>query len=111
MFYLSELYSPKPSWTALSHSERIDFFEKIKTGMTALSDAGIEAIAMGEVNARKKHSAPQRFFAIWKFPTETSLDALIEGIAATGWHDYFDTVNACGKGTDMAAHLEQLATL
>ncbi len=38
-----------------------------------------------------------------------ALDMLIAGITATGWHDYFDTVNAAGAGTDLGGHLAQLA--
>jgi hypothetical protein len=34
---------------------------------------------------------------------------LLEAIAATGWHDYFDTINAAGEATDMNTHLAQLA--
>jgi hypothetical protein len=34
---------------------------------------------------------------------------LIAGITATGWHDYFDTINAAGAGTDLPGHLAQLA--
>lgn len=30
------------------------------------------------------------------------------GIAASGWHSYFATVNAAGAVSDLAAHLEQL---
>jgi hypothetical protein len=59
--------------------------------------------------ATKIYPAPYRFFAIWRFPDNAALDALLQGIAACGWHDYFDTVNAAGPGTDLPGHLVQLA--
>jgi hypothetical protein len=79
--------------------------------MAALSGMEVEIIAMGSVDHNKNHSAPQSFFALWKFADESSLDALLEGIRATGWHDYFDTVNASGRVGDIASHLEVLANL
>ncbi|MEN3930312.1 DUF6616 family protein [Microvirga sp. W0021] len=110
-YYLSELYSPKPAWLALSAQQRQQFFATIGAGMQQLADFGIEPIAFGEVASNKLHPAPQQFYAFWKFPNEEAADSLLAGIAATGWHDYFDTINAAGASSDMSAHLQQLASL
>ncbi len=107
--YLAELYSPKPTWLALDPTARHQFFEKVGAGMAALSSRGIQAIALGEADRGKLYAAPQQFFALWRFPDEAALDALLAAIASTGWHDYFDTVNAAGAGTDLPGHLVQLA--
>ena len=107
--YLAELYTPKPAWLALDAAGRQAFFEAIGAGMAALSALGVEAIALGETDATKIHPAPHRFFAIWRFPDDAALEALLQGIAASGWHDYFDTINAAGPGTDLSGHLAQLA--
>lgn len=32
-----------------------------------------------------------------------------QGIANSGWHDYFETVNADGKTVELTTHLSQLA--
>ncbi|WP_349627718.1 DUF6616 family protein [Rhodopseudomonas sp. BR0C11] len=74
-------------------------------GLLAL---GIEPLAFGEVDAAAPYTAPQRFFAVWCAPDRASLDALLAGIAASGWHGYFATVNAAGAISDLAAHLGQL---
>lgn len=108
--YLAELYSPKPAWTALDPAEKQQFFAAIGAGMTALSELGIEALAFGETDASKLHPASQQYFAIWRFPDEAALDALLDGIAASGWHDYFDTINAAGPATDLVQHMGQLAS-
>ena len=89
-YYLAELYSPKSSWHALDAEGRQAFFEKVG-------------------DATKPFAPGQNFFAIWRFPDEAALDMLIAGITATGWHDYFDTINAAGAGTDLPGHLAQLA--
>lgn len=107
--YLAELYSPKSSWYALDAEGRQAFFEKVGAGMSGLGALGIEALALGPVDATKPFAPHQSFFAIWRFPDEAALDMLIAGITATGWHDYFDTINAAGEGTDLPGHLAQLA--
>ncbi|MBN7761641.1 hypothetical protein JYP52_10870 [Nitratireductor aquibiodomus] len=106
--YLAELYTPKPAWLDLSESERQEFFTGIGSAVPALSALGVEALALGKVDQTKRHAAPQTFFAIWRCPDDAALDALISGIAQSGWHDYFDTINAGGEATDLAGHLTQL---
>jgi hypothetical protein len=33
--------------------------------------------------------------------TAAAMNALVSGIAASGWHDYFETINAAGPGVDL----------
>lgn len=109
--YLAELYTPTPAWLALSPEARQQFFEAIGAGMAGLSALGVEPIALGETDATTLHGASQPFFAIWRGPDASAIDALVQGIAASGWHDYFETVNATGAGVSLTAHLSQLAAL
>ncbi len=107
--YLAELYSPKATWIALSKEEKQAFFATIGAGMGSLSEFGIEPLAFGQTDPSQLHPAQQQFFAIWKFSDKAAVTILLEAIAATGWHDYFDTTNAAGEATDMSTHLAQLA--
>ena len=107
--YLAELYSPKAAWIALSMEEKQAFFATIGAGMGSLSEFGIEPLAFGQTDPSQLHPAQQQFFAIWKFSDKAAVTALLEAIATTGWHDYFDTVNAAGEATDMNTHLAELA--
>ncbi|RBO93075.1 DUF6616 family protein [Pseudochrobactrum asaccharolyticum] len=107
--YLAELYSPKATWIALSKEEKQAFFATIGAGMSSLSEFGIEPLAFGQTDPSQLHPAQQQFFAIWKFNDNAAVTILLEAIAATGWHDYFDTTNAAGEATDMGTHLAQLA--
>ena len=109
--YLAELYSPKPAWLALDQAGRHRFFEAIGSGMGALSALGVEALALGEADAATLHAPTQKFFAIWRAPDAAAMNALVSGIAASGWHDYFETINAAGPGVDLNGHLAQLAAL
>ncbi|MDM7851946.1 DUF6616 family protein [Pseudochrobactrum kiredjianiae] len=107
--YLAELYSPKATWIALPKEEKLAFFATIGAGMGSLTEFGIEPLAFGETDPSQLHPAQQQFFAIWKFSDKAAVTILLEAIAATGWHDYFDTINAAGEATDMNTHLVQLA--
>lgn len=106
--YLAELYSPKPAWLALDHAARAQFFEVIGAGMQALSALGVEAITLSETDATTLHATNHSFLALWRAPDAAAINALVSGIAASGWHDYFETVNATGAEGDFAGHLAQL---
>ena len=106
--YLTELYTAKPEWLALSPQERQHFFSTIGAAMPTLSALGVEPLAMGKVDHTKLHAAAHVFFAVWRCPDHGALEALVAGIAQSGWHEYFDTINAGGEGTDLLGHLAQL---
>lgn len=106
--YLAELYTPKSAWLALTGTERQQFFAAIGAAMPALSALGVEALALGKVDQTKAHAAPQTFFAVWRCPDDAALGALVDGIAQSGWHDYFETINAGGEAADFTGHLAQL---
>ncbi len=106
---LIELYEHKPAWLLLSMEERQAFFARIGTGMAELLALGIEPLAFGEREPALPHGADQRFFAVWRARDRPALDAMVAGIAASGWHDYFETVNAAGQSVDLTTHLSQLA--
>ena len=106
--YLAELYSPKPAWLALDQDGRLAFFQAINAGMGALSGLGVEPIAMGEIAPDTLCAPAHRFFALWRAPDAAAMQALVTGIAASGWHEYFDTLNATGAGLDLTGHLGQL---
>lgn len=106
--YLAELYTPKQAWLDLPENERQQFFAGICSAMPSLSALGIEALSLGKIDHSKLHSAKHTFFAVWRCPDDAALDALASGIAQSGWHDYFDTINAGGEGTDFTGHLAQL---
>ncbi len=106
--YLAELYTPKQAWRDLTDDQRQQFFAGIGSAMPALSALGVEALTLGKVDQSKLHSSKHSFFAIWRCPDDAALEALVSGIAQSGWHDYFDTSNAGGEGTNFMGHLAQL---
>ncbi|MBN9054585.1 MAG: hypothetical protein BGO06_18350 [Shinella sp. 65-6] len=107
--YLAELYTPKQAWLDLPEEQRQRFFAGVGSSMPALAALGVEALALGKVDRSRLHSSEHAFFAIWRCLDDAGLEALISGIAQSGWHDYFDTVNAGGEGVDFMGHLAQLS--
>lgn len=108
---LVELYAPKPAWLSLNPVERQAFFARVGEGISAMTARGIEPIAFGDADPDLAHGTDRRFFAIWRVPDRTALDALVQGIGASGWHDFFDTINAAGPVTGIDEHIAQLARL
>lgn len=108
---LVELYTPKPAWLSLDAGEREAFFAKVGQGMGAITALGIEPVAFGDAEPDVAYGTHRRFFAIWRVPDQAAISALVDGIAASGWHDFFDTINAAGPVTGIAEHLAQLARL
>ena len=106
--YLLELYTPKPAWRDLDPNTRAAFFDKIGAGLVPLAERGIEVVALGECDPGILHAGSHAFFGVWRAPDETALQTLADGIAASGWHDYFETVNAGGRGVALSEHLKQL---
>ncbi|WP_018260968.1 DUF6616 family protein [Methylobacterium sp. WSM2598] len=109
--YLIELYTAKPAWLALSQDEREHFLSAIDSAMPLLSKAGVEPMTFGRVDPSQRHPASHGFYAVWRCRDEAALEALVSGIAQSGWHDYFDTINACGEGVGLIDHLSQLGDL
>lgn len=108
--YLVELYSPNAAWTALSHDARETFLTAVGAGMAGLAAHGVEVLALGEVDPGTAHASGHRFVGIWRFADAGARDALLAGIAASGWYDHFDHVNAATAGGDFASHLAALAS-
>lgn len=106
--YLIELYTPKPAWLRLPASDRQAFLDAIAQAMAGMAEQGIELLTLAETDAGIDQASPHRYLGIWRFAGRQSRDALLAGIAASGWYAYFDHLNAaCGTG-DMPQHLRAL---
>lgn len=108
MQYLIELYSPTAKWQALTQAERSSFLSSIANGMQALAEYKMQVISMGKIDSTVSNTSEHSFFAIWSFDGQPARDALIAAISSTGWHDYFQTINAAGHGVEFPEHMQQL---
>lgn len=110
-YTLIELYTATPAWTALPPDQRTAFFTRIGAGMQQFDPVRIAPVAMGRVAEGAAHGGSEQFYAVWRCESRGDADALLEGIAATGWHQYFATTNAVGADDGMGQHLADLAAL
>ncbi len=108
--YLVELYTPNAAWEALPVEQRQQFLGNIGNAMGGLSRLGVEVLALAETESGIDQSSEHRFLGIWRFPDQQARDALLAGIKASGWYDYFDHVNAAGNAGSFEHHLAALAT-
>ncbi|ALA88075.1 hypothetical protein I5T93_05365 [Stenotrophomonas maltophilia] len=106
-----ELYTATPAWTTLPPEQRNAFFARIGAGMQQFDPARITPLAMGRIARDVPHSSDEQFYAVWRCASREEVDALVAGIAATGWHEYFTTTHAVGAMDSMAQHLADLAAL
>ena len=108
---LIELYTATPAWTALPPDQRTALFARIGAGMQQFDPARITPLAMGRIATGVQHGSDEQFYAVWRCASRADADALVAGIAATGWHQYFTTTNALGADEGMVQHLADLAAL
>lgn len=106
--YLVELYTPNAAWNALSVEQRQHFLANIGNAMGGLASMGVEVLTLAETEPRIDRGSEHRFLGIWRFPDQHARDALLAGIRASGWYDYFDHVNAAGSAGSFEHHLAAL---
>ncbi|WP_049439285.1 DUF6616 family protein [Stenotrophomonas maltophilia] len=106
-----ELYTATPAWTTLQPEQRNAFFARIGAGMQQFDPVRITLLAMGRIARGVQHGSDEQFYAVWRCASRADADALVAGIAATGWHQYFATINAVGADDGMGRHLADLAAL
>ncbi|EKU30608.1 DUF6616 family protein [Alcaligenes sp. RM2] len=107
--YLIELYTPNAKWNALPVEQRQTFLAGLQEAMGGLSTLGIEVLALTATERDIDCSSAHRFMGVWRFPDQQACRALLAGIKASGWYEYFDHVNAAGAEGGFAQHLAELA--
>lgn len=103
--YLVELYTPNAAWTALPVAQRQHFLGNIGSAMGGLAELGVEVLALAETDPGVDQGSGHRFLGIWRFPNQQARDALLAGIKASGWYEYFDHVNAASGAGSLEKHL------
>lgn len=107
--YLVELYTPNSAWLALSAEQRQHFLAGIGLALNQLSSLGVEVLSLAETDSSIDQGTVHTFLGIWRFPDQAARDALLAGIKASGWYDYFDHVNAASAQGAADIHLAALA--
>ena len=92
---LTEIWSPRPEWLALSADQRRAFFDdRVNPFLGSMLDAEILACAIND------NTGPDRldhtYVAVWKLPDKPFSDRLEAGATALGFLDDFEQVNVSG---------------
>jgi hypothetical protein len=106
--YLVELYSPNAAWHALSQEARQAFLAGIGQAMGSLLDMGVKVLTLGQTVPNLDEGSAYQYLGIWEFPAPEVRDALLAGIKASGWYQYFDHRNAATQTTSFEDHLTSL---
>lgn len=106
--YLVELYTPNAAWNVLLPEQREQFLANIGNAMGGLASMGVEVLTLAETEPRIDQGSEHRFLGIWRFPDQQARNALLAGIKASGWYDYFDHVNAASSTGGFEHHLAAL---
>lgn len=109
--YLVELYTPNSAWKALSFDERKNYLNNVGTAMAGLSEAGVKALTLTQIDSTIYKSSDHQFLAVWHFPNQEVCNALLAGIKESGWYNYFEHVNAVGAESDFNEHLISLSNI
>ena len=98
MHVFIELWSVKPSWSALSPASRQQFMANMArlTG-PIIEKESIEVLGWGFSDPTVEQAEPHRFFGVWRAARAESLVALRKAIAEGGWYGHFDQVNVTGE--------------
>ena len=97
-YILTEIWKPKPSWTALSLAERRSFFDgKINPFIGEMIAKGAELLGCAINDNDGAERMDFRYMAVWKLPDRAFSDRLEAGAKERGFLEYFDQVNFSGS--------------
>lgn len=106
--YLVELYTPNATWQALSNEQQMQYLNTVGEALGNLSSMGIEVLTLTETVSPIEQNTSHRYLGIWRFSDPKAREALLDGIRASGWYQYFDHLNAAGAEGNFPQHIQAL---
>lgn len=104
-----ELWKPRDAWRALSAEERQQFVEGIGPAIAGLLESGIELIGFARSDVDTTHRADYAYLAAWRMPSKDHALALENAVTDSGFHDFFEQINARGEIAAPEAILADMA--
>ncbi|EJC61016.1 hypothetical protein MJ863_09135 [Alcaligenes ammonioxydans] len=95
----------------MSGQQRQHFLAGLQEAMAGLSSQGIEVLTLSVTEPHIDQASSHHFMGVWRFPDQRACQALLAGIQASGWYEYFDHINAAGAQGEFAQHLLDLANV
>lgn len=100
-----ELWKFKDTWRDAGVDARAEYVEKLAPVVQAMTSAGVEIIAWGYNDATVDRRVDYDVFGVYRMPNRELFEKLQEGVAASGWYEYFEHVNAGGMAMSPPAIL------
>jgi hypothetical protein len=103
-----ELWNARPEWLELSREERAAYMQKVREGLAAMREGGIEVLGWGSVDPETGHKAGYGFYAVYRVQDRDQVKAFEEAVEGAGWYGYFEQINASGELEDPHAVIDRL---
>jgi hypothetical protein len=97
MYLYLELWKPRDAWRALPADERQQLVERIGPAIAGLLESGIELVGFARNDGDTTHRADYAYLAAWRMPSQEHALALENAVTDSGFHDYFEQINARGE--------------
>jgi hypothetical protein len=91
-----ELWKFKDTWRDAGIDARAEYVEKLAPMVQGMVEAGVEIIAWGYNDETVDRRVDYDVFGVYRLPNRELFEQLQAGVAASGWYDYFEHVNAGG---------------
>ena len=100
-----ELYNYAPAWLNLSEVNRRAFVAVVENAVAEMEAAGVKVVGFGFNDLSTDRRAPYDFFCVYTMPNADFARTFEQQVAASGWYEYFDQVNASGPAQSVATAL------
>ncbi len=96
MILYVELWKSKPAWRALPRVDRERFVAGLGPAIAELAAAGVELIGFAGNEHDVPHRADYDWIALWRIPGPELARRFEQTVERSGFHDWFEQVNARG---------------
>jgi hypothetical protein len=97
MYLYVELWKPREAWMALPIQERSSYMSQLGPALGELTKAGVELIGWSLNDSETPYGADYRYLAVWRMPNQETVKQFEKVVEQSGWHRYFEQVNARGE--------------
>jgi hypothetical protein len=104
-----EQWKARPAWLAMPASERSAWVAAIQPMLRDAGDGNVELIGFAVTDADAPHGTDYPYMAVWRVASLQAVQTFEGHRQATGWHDYFEQVNARGELQPAVQVLDHMA--
>jgi phosphoribosylaminoimidazole (AIR) synthetase len=85
MYTITEVWTPRPAFEALSTEAEEQFFGTLGDAVVTLETSGVHCQGWGRVRRFDEHSVDHTWMAVWTAPDEATAAAFLRCVAESGW--------------------------